>query len=320
VKKRTKLFFIFLLKTAIAGFSFLYIINKLNLYYKQEIYSDLDLSSGIWLTLIVLLLMPVNWLIESLKWRFLIQKFEKISLLSAFKAVLSGTAFAVFTPNRIGELAGRVFVLKKENRLKAVFSTGVGSFSQMIITLFLGVCAGIIFLYKYNDLLPESIKAYLPIIKSFALILLIVGILILFNLKFFIKFLKFLKLKEKIIDPIQIISQYKRSELIRVLLYSVLRYFVFLFQFYLLLRFFDVNMSFFVAVLCICLTYLVSSVIPTFTLTEIGIRGSAALYFMEIFSENSLGIVSATSLIWIINLAIPAIAGAVLFYRTKILS
>ncbi|NPA45090.1 MAG: hypothetical protein GXO49_06120, partial [Chlorobi bacterium] len=66
------------------------------------------------------------------------------------------------------------------------------------------------------------------------------------------------------------------------------------------------------------LTYFISSVIPTFTFAEIGIRGTAAIFFIGMFSSNIVGIISATALLWIINLAIPAIIGSVLFYRTKL--
>src|SRR4051812_18758305 len=56
----------------------------------------------------VLLLMAVNWGIEAVKWKVCIHRIQKIPLLTAFKAVLSGVSFAVNTPNRVGEYLGRV--------------------------------------------------------------------------------------------------------------------------------------------------------------------------------------------------------------------
>ena len=80
----------------------------------------------------IFILMIVNWGIESLKWQFLIRKIEKISFLKSFEAILSGVSVSVFTPNRIGEWFGRVFILEKSNPWKGVFITMIGSFSQLL--------------------------------------------------------------------------------------------------------------------------------------------------------------------------------------------
>lgn len=318
MQKKIKNIIIIMIKTAIAFLSFLYIYLKLKQYNEQELSFQFDNSIDPVLLVIVVLLMPLNWYIESVKWRYLIRKFESLKAINAIKAVLSGIAFAIFTPNRTGELAGRIFVLKKENRIKAVFSTAVGSLSQMMITLFLGFIGGIFFLYFYSSKLPESSQEYLLYIKVLSVLSVLFGFLILFNLKLVIRILRKIKLSEKIIKPIKIIAEYSPKELINVLMYSFLRYFVFVMQFYILLVFFKADISFYEAIICISLTYFVSSVIPSFTLTEIGIRGSAALFFMGMFSGNDISIISATALIWIINLAFPAIIGAFVFYRTKI--
>ena len=188
----------------------------------------------------------------------------------------------------------------------------------MMITLLLGFTGGILFLYFYSSKLPVSTNEYFLYVKALSVLSVLFGFFVFFNLKFFIRILKKIKLPEKITKPIEIITEYSTKELINILLYSFLRYSVFVIQFYILLIFFKVEVTFFEAIICISLTYFISSVIPSFTLTEIGIRGSAALFFMGMFSGNDIGIISATALIWIINLAFPAIIGAFVFYRTKI--
>ncbi len=318
MQKKIKNILIIVIKTAIAFLSFFYIYLKLKQYNEQELSFQLDNSVDLLLLISVVLLMPLNWYIESIKWKYLIKKIEPVRIFTAVKAVFSGIAFAIFTPNRTGELAGRIFVLKKENRIQAVFSTAVGSLSQMLITLSIGFIGGIFFLIFYLSKLPESSQDYLMYLKLLFVLLVIFGFLIFFNLKLFIRILKRIKLFEKIIKPIEIVAEYSLKELVNVLLYSILRYIVFSMQFYILLVFFKVDITFYEAILCISLTYLVSSVIPSFTLAEIGIRGSAALFFMGMFSGNDIGIISATALIWIINVAIPAIIGSFVFFRTKI--
>ena len=58
-------------------------------------------------------MMFLNWFLESLKWRFLISKIEKISINRSIRAIFSGITISTFTPNRIGEYGGRVFCLEK---------------------------------------------------------------------------------------------------------------------------------------------------------------------------------------------------------------
>src|ERR1700746_3482957 len=47
-------------------------------------------------TLLILLLMLVNWSIEALKWKILIAPLETITFLSSYKAVLTGVTVSIF--------------------------------------------------------------------------------------------------------------------------------------------------------------------------------------------------------------------------------
>ena len=61
--------------------------------------------------IIVELLMLLNWLTEAYKWRLAIKDVQKISLIRAFKAVLSGVSFSVSTPNSVGDYVGRILYI-----------------------------------------------------------------------------------------------------------------------------------------------------------------------------------------------------------------
>lgn len=318
MKKKSRRIIGVLLKAIIALFSFIYIFNKLRVYQEQQVIGQFEFSQNVYLLIFVLLLMPLNWFIESYKWKFLIRKIETLSIITSIKAVFSGISFAIFTPNRIGELAGRIFVLKDENRFKGIIITGIGSFSQMIITVLFGLISTILFLSKFPEKLPTYLDEYIFIIKILIISALLLGLFILFNLNLIVRFSKFLKIKEKFIQTVRVISDYSLKELLFLLVLCAIRYVLFSFQFILLLVLFNTGINIFQAFICISLTYLVSSVIPSFALTELGIRGSSALFFMGLFSANTYGIISATALLWIINLAIPALIGAVFFAKTKV--
>ncbi len=304
MKKNFRKYIFLILKTAVAILSFAYIFNQLSQYKTTDFFRHLSYYELL-ILFIVLLLMFVNWSIESVKWKYLLAGIESIPFLKSIKAVFTGITFAIFTPNRIGELAGRVFVLEKQNRLKGVFATAAGSFSQMMITALFGVIA--ILFSKLNENNPNS----LILIKIIAASVLIFGLLIYFNLKVTIRLIVKINFLRRFNQSIEILSGYTRKKLLYILVLSGIRYIVFFLQFYLLLVVFNVEIGFADAFKGIALTYLFSSVIPSFAIAEIGIRGSAAIFFIGLYSSNITGIISAVALLWIINLAIPAVAGAV---------
>ncbi len=103
----------------------------------------------VYIAVAMLFLMIVNWSIESVKWKWLINQAEEVSFLKSFQAVLGGLAVSVFTPNRVGEFIGRVFILKKTDPIKAILLTIIGSFSQLLVTVVLGTAAYLVFAPRY---------------------------------------------------------------------------------------------------------------------------------------------------------------------------
>ena len=269
--------------------------------------------------IVVILMMFLNWFLEALKWRFLISKIEKISIGLSIRAIFSGITIAAFTPNRVGEYGGRVFCLKQADRMQAVLITVIGSMAQLLTTIFFG-SVGLLFLPKYNKdistMLLASDLSY-PIIV-FLLISLNAMLLFFFlnthKLSVFLSKLKCLKKYDKYHE---VFSFYNSGELARVIYYSIARYIVFTSQFFILLHFFDVNINYSDAIVLIMVMLLMVSVIPTIAITEIGIRGSLAIFLFGLVSSNDAGILSATFIIWIINLLLPALIGTFFVFSLK---
>ena len=99
-----------------------------------------------WLITAVLLV-PLNWGLETQKWRELMHRIEAIPFGLAYKAVLAGVAFSVITPNRIGEYGGRILMVKAE-KWQTVVATLVGSFSQIIVLMGAGFFGLAFFLFR----------------------------------------------------------------------------------------------------------------------------------------------------------------------------
>ena len=280
---------------------------------------EISITKGYSNIIFVFALMFLNWLIEAIKWKYLIRKIEDISWFKSVKAIMSGVTFSIFTPNRIGEFGGKIFYVERENRVKAFLVSIIGSISQLLVTIIIGIVSLVFFLSNFSGF-KNTINSYLFYSLIIFLIFSVFILLILFlnshylktilgKISFFHRFKKYYK----------VFSLYKSSELLNLLLLSVFRYFVFTIQFYIVLKFLNVEISFFSGVMMIALIYFSIAAIPTMALTEIGVRGSVSLYFLGMLSGNSVGIVSASLLIWIINLAIPALIGSVFIYGLRFL-
>jgi hypothetical protein len=92
---------------------------------------------------------------------------------------------------------------------------------------------------------------------------------------------------------------------------SVLRYLVFSTQFFLLLYAFGIRAEIPEVFSAIALTFFATTVIPTFALSEIGIRGSVSVIFLGMYSTDTAAILASSFLLWIINIALPALTGIV---------
>lgn len=276
---------------------------------------------------LILLLMLVNWGIESWKWQLLITKIEKITFFKSYKAVLTGVSVSTFLPNRIGEYFGRVFILRHANPLEGILITIIGSMSQLLVTVIAGLFGSLYVvptLVRIDHALINYIYFGMMVaVPIVAFILLIIYFNIGILADFFERFLR--GSLSKYSDHLSAFRRYSGKELFHVLLLSLLRYGVFTFQFYLLLEFVGITIPFLTAVLIISTIYLVITVLPTVALTSLGIRGSVSLVIIGLYlkfagiptESAAIGILTVSTLIWLINLIIPAIIGTFFVFQLK---
>ena len=268
------------------------------------------------LIFIVVLMMFINWMLESLKWKFMIRKIEAISFFTSFRAIFSGITVSSFTPNRIGEYGGRVFCLEKSDRIQAVFITILCSMAQLLTTIIFGSFA---FFILHEQFLED--QHFIIEISRFSLLVLfvlnILFVLAYFKVAFLINFLWKFSFFHFLRQYINVISLFNFKDLLVTFLYSVFRYLVFSIQFLILLHVFNVDISLYDAILSVMLVFFFITLTPTITIAEIGVRGSMALLVFLKFSTNVIGILSSTFLLWIINLIIPAIIGSFFIFSLK---
>lgn len=267
------------------------------------------------LMIFAFVLVFLNIFLEAIKWKYQVRPIEIISKWKSFLSIFTGMTAGMFFPNRMGNFLGRIFILEKGDRIKAAMVTIVGGMAQMIATVSIGLIASIFFVKKYS--------VFIIIAATLTITLLL---LIYFNI-YLLKYFKFLipkKFKEKTEEYFEVFSLYDKTELLKILMISFARYFLYTFQFVILIWAFGVPLNYFNAMIPIALTYLAMMIVPFITITEIAVRGSVSVVIFEKWLimngiDYSFGMMvfSASSLLWIFNIAIPAIIGLFMTYRLK---
>lgn len=253
----------------------------------------------------VVILMGVNWLFETAKWKLLLEYISPTSWIRCFRSVMSGVTVSILTPNRIGEFAGRVLHLDQGVRVKAAIASVIGSMNQLLIT----VLAGGLGLMASMSLFVED--AFIERIFNILVITgMIVAVYIYFRIPGITGMAKKFSALRKLLLYMEIFEKYTTGTLLKLSMLSALRYLVFSIQFILMLHWFDIVIPWQDSLKAISMMYLVMAIVPSIALSELTIRGSVALFFFSAYSGNGSGILAASSVVWIINLVIPALIGA----------
>ena len=290
---KAKQLLVLLIKLLIVGCAFYFIYdqlahnNQLNWTLFLEKFNKNKSVVGI---AFLLLLSVLNRFFEILKWRNLVSFIKKISLFEATNQVLSALTAGLFTPNGVGEYAGKALFFEKVQTKNIIFLNLICNGVQVLVSLFFGI-VGLFYLgyFKWDLILIATL----------------IGILILgFTLKNIdIKGYSIEKLVLKLNEIPRKIHQ-KNCYL------AVCRYFVLSHQYYFLFLAFDVQLPYFTLMAAIASVYFLASSLPTFQFLDFAVKGSVALYFFGILGVNEWIVVFISTIIWFLNLVLPAVIGS----------
>ncbi|MGB0896574.1 MAG: hypothetical protein ACPGU9_02575 [Flavobacteriaceae bacterium] len=242
----------------------------------------------------------LNWFLESLKWQYLTTQITRISLLEATEQSLGALTASIITPNRIGEYGAKAIYYKKSLRKKIVGLNFIGNLSQLICTLLFG-CIGLTYvIYAYK--LPVSYINLLSVV-SVLLVCVIFYTQYLSKTDFSIKGYSFKKLN-------QFVTSLKFKTLVVSFTLSLLRYLCFSNQFYILIWLLGVEIDYIDAMAFISSMYILASIIPTVFIFDVAIKSSIAVWLFSFSNANELTIIACTTLMWILNFALPALLGS----------
>ena len=315
---RAKKLLSYLLKFAILLLAFYYIYHSIikrddSLEKFSKLTAGITFNKVVTTMTFVVLLMIVNWVLESLKWWHLTRKLSPMSVWRAIESVFCGLTWAVFTPNRIGEYGGRVMFLPNRKRIHGVFAMAVGSFGQNVITNVLGAGASIWFLYTYIHLSDWLLVA----ITVVAAVFMACFLTFYFNIKWMVSLLNSIKFLKKYHRFFDIMGNYKTRDLLNIMWFCLARFFVFTFQYYLIIHLLIPQIPLLQMTLLVFVFFFIQSAIPSLDLFDIGVRSLTADKLFSFVTDQHIAIVVAFSLIYIINLIVPALIGTIFVFKLK---
>ena len=302
ISHKAKQFLVFLIKLLIVGGAFYFIYSQVanndKLDWEKFIILFQKNQSVVGISFI-LLLSVLNRFFEILKWQNLVSYLHKISLPEATKQVLGALTAGLFTPNGVGEYAGKALFFEKSKAKKIVFLNLICNGIQMILSIVFGAIGLWVLGYRFWVLAILGVPFFL-ILFSF--------------------FLKRIKIKGYSIEKlIHKINEIPKSIHQKNIFLAVCRYLVFSHQYYFLFLAFDVDLPYFTLMATIASVYFLASSLPTFQFLDFAVKGSVAVYFFGILGVNEWIVIFISTLMWFLNVVFPVIIGSyyVMNFKTK---
>lgn len=263
-----------------------------------------------WLLLVgVLLLMCFNWLLESKKWHLLVSRVAPISFLIALESVLLGLVFGVFVPRSVGYPFGRIYRLPVTNKWRLIGASLFNSTVQLLVTLFFGLVGLAMVLISELDL---DILYGWSTGLSVGLLAVLVALIV--YRRTLIRILS--GVSPKLTSFMEVVNDYSAVEIGKLVVLSVLRYFVFTVQLLMVLYCFHHEMDWVQMFGLVSVLYLFKTIIPSpNAVVDLGVRQFSGMVLLEMGGVGSADAFTSTLVIWWVNLLLPSVVGLVLLWR-----
>ena len=252
----------------------------------------------------ILFLSFLNRFFEILKWQNLVSWFQEISLYNATAQVLAALTAGIFTPNGVGEYAGKALYYNKAMTKKIVFLNLICNGIQMILTIVFGIFGLLYFNANFHIITTQAVA----ILFGLVVILLLVSF---FMKKITIKGYSLEKLIHKT-------NEIPKSIHKKNMVLGLCRYLVFSHQYYFLFLALDVDLPYIMLMSAITSIYFLASSLPTFQFLDFAVKGSVAVYFFSLLGVNQWIVVFITTLMWFLNVVLPVVLGSYFVLNFKI--
>lgn len=300
IPDKTKQFIVFLIKLLIVSAAFYFIYAQLahNSKLNWEKFIILAHEKATLFTLLSLLAFSfANRFLEILKWQNLISFIRPISLGEATKQVLGALTAGIFTPNGLGEYAGKALYFEKKETKKIIFLNLICNGIQMLLTVFFGTIG-------------------LAVLGYWKWVYGIIGIsmlLILFSILTKNITVKNYSVKKLILKINEIPKKIHNKNA----LFALGRYLIFSHQYYFLFLSFGVDLPYITLMAAVATVYFLASSLPSFQFLDFAVKGSVAMLFFGKLGVNEWIVVFISALMWFLNVVIPVVIGSYYVLKFK---
>jgi len=263
------------------------------------------------LIIVSLLLIPLNWGIESRKWQLITKNVEPVSFTTAMRSVYSGICLGNFAPGRATEFLGKILFFSDENKGKISVLHFVNGMIQLGITLLAGLFALLIkleaFTGEYNWLFSLLLVSGSVLLVLFALVV--------FRVNYFINLIT--KMLASKVQVQHAPLAFPPKLWLHLVSLSILRYLTFSVQFYLLFMAFSPSLNATILIPGIALYFMMTSLLPMISLLEAAIRAAIALIVLADSGLSSTLLALTTVVLWLFNIVVPSLIGYLVLFRMK---
>ena len=251
-------------------------------------------------------LMPVNWLLETRKWQILLRPFLDWSFARVLRGTLAGVSVSAATPNRVGEIGGRMLVARREEWPAVVASSVLGSICQWAAFMLLAWPALVLTVGRLPQLnLGAAYLWFLPLGPLLVVAAVLGGRPLL---------LRVVNWTEGRIVPdvtaLQTaLAKVKLSLMLHATGYAGLRFVVYSTQLYVWLQFFGLSLPFLTGMAGIMAIYLIQAGIPLPPGLNLVTRTELGLMLWSTGPEGAVAVLAAYTALFAVNVLLPALPG-----------
>ncbi len=277
---------LYALKVVICGACFFYIFSRLGHISWADLQLDQWFSESKFLIAFIsaLLLFPLNWYLEVLKWQRCVRPLRSISRSTAAAGVLRGLALNWIMPFTLGDFMGRMLGIPRS--IESIKVLMVSRIYAMGVTAMVGIVATV-YLYASNYtwvLLPLAVIVYAA--------------------------WRHLTSNSQLYDG---------QDHFWIAVLTIGRYMIFSFQLIVLLSAVLPDVDLLVIGSGVGVVFLLRSIVPSL-LGALGVREAAIVFVFSAFIADATPLLVASFSLWFINIILPSIMGLVplLAYRFKL--
>ena len=257
-------------------------------------------------------LMPVNWLLEAKKWHLLLRPFLDWPYSKVFRATLAGVSVSAATPNRVGEIGGRMLAARREEWPAVVASSVLGSICQWVAFMLLAWPCLVLTVGRLPQLaLGDAYLYFLPVGP------LLIGLAAVGGRPFLLRIVNWCE-GRFVQDASAIrtaLTKVKLSLMLQGSSYAALRFVVYSTQLYCWLQFFGLSLPYVWGMAGIMAIYLIQAGVPLPPGLNLVTRTELGLLLWSTGPEGSVAVLAAYTALFAVNVLLPALPGYGLIVR-----